>query len=111
MNARTSKKLLINKGDALKHADALSLRMCNLGKTMELAAFAADARRVLVGIDDAIFFRPEIKKTLNDSIPYFSEWKEWEDASGEVLRHLAIQIQQLNEEFTTAVYDVANALE
>lgn len=95
----------------LRKADALSLEMYHAGKTLELAAFAAEARRVLVEIDSALFCRPEIKETLGESVAGFTEWKELEDASGEVLRQLARQIERLNGEFTEAVYDMANAIE
>ena len=105
-DTRTSKK-----DAALRKADVLSLRMYHVAKTLELAAFAAEARRVLVEVDNALFCRPEIKQILGDSVAGFTEWKELEDSSGEVLRKLAQDVGQMNDEFTEACYDMANAIE
>lgn len=92
----------------LQSVDALSLRMYHLGKTLELAAFAAEARRVLSAIDQASSFRPELKKVMNEGIDAGEDWKCLEDASGEVLRQLAIQVQEINTEFTDAAYSLAS---
>lgn len=109
MKATTEKSTLAIVNSTIKHADELSLRMYHLGEILKLAAFAAESRRVLNGVDTALFCRPEIKKTLDGSIDSFSNWVEMEDSSGVVLENLARQVEQINSEFTQCVYDMALA--
>lgn len=96
---------------ALRNADALSLRMYHLGKTLELAAFAAEARRVLVEVDNVLFCRPEMKEIFDGLVPGFNEWKELDDASGEVLRQMARTVEEINSQFTENCYDMASDFE
>ncbi|MDO8713777.1 MAG: hypothetical protein Q7K13_04775 [Polynucleobacter sp.] len=96
--------------DAAKtKADVLSLKLYNLIKAVKLAAFAADMRRTLEGIDDATHFRPEMREIINEAAPYSRNWLEMEDPTSEVLLDLASQIETINSEFTETVYDLAQA--
>lgn len=108
MKAPVTRMMECQTDATLRSVDAISVRLYHLGKTLELAAFAAEARRVLSEIDQACLFRPKLKKVMDEGIDARENWKCLEDASGEVLRELANQAQEINAEFTDAAYSLAS---
>ncbi len=90
-------------------ADALSLELYNLIKIVKLAAFAADMQRTLKGINDAMYFRPEMQEIINEAVPCSNNWLDMENPTSEALAYLASQMETINSEFTETVYDLAQA--
>ena len=77
------------------NADTLALyRLTNI---IKLAAFAAESRRVLSGIDDALNNSPKASELLNKSIKARMSWSDFDDVTGDVLQDVAAQLNDLND--------------
>jgi hypothetical protein len=87
---------------ATAKADELSLKLYHLTKIVRLAAFATESRRTLQGIENALFFRPEMQEVLADAVPCFNNWAEMEDATSDVLCYAADQLEEISGGFTEA---------
>lgn len=94
---------------ATNRADDLSLKLSNLTEIVKLAAFASEARRTLEGIDAMMKYSPEIRVAVSANVATPGNWKALEDASSNVLSHVARQLESINDDFTRTVYDLANA--
>ena len=57
-------------------SDEYSLKIYHLMNVVKLAAFAAEARRVLIGIDDATHYRPEMRAAIKQSVELSRNWPE-----------------------------------
>lgn len=90
-------------------ADALSLKLFNITEIVKLAAFAAEARRILEEIENVVQFRPEMKEVISDGITESANWLEMEDASSHVLSYVARELEKINTEFTETVYALVRA--
>ena len=93
--------------EANDNDDVLSLRLFHLSKIAHLAAFAAESRRVLEGIEDATRFRPEIREAISAGVSDSEYWTDLEDTSGEVLSNLAHELEKINIDLTDTVYGLA----
>jgi hypothetical protein len=109
-NIANTKQLQRIANAAMTKADALSLTLHNLTEIVRLAAFAAESRRTLEGIKNAMHFRPEMQEVIDGAVPYASNWLEMEDTTGEVLRYTADQLEEVKSEFTESLYDLARAM-
>lgn len=79
--------------------EEISLTLYNLTEIVKLAAFAAEARRTLTGIDDTLHYREEMKEVIRDSVLNSAQWAEMEDNTGGVLDYVARQLHQVNGDF------------
>lgn len=91
-------------------ADELSLKLYHLAQIVRMAAFAAEARRTLEGIGDAMMHRPEMRETLNDAVPAMGNWNELPDPTSEVLGYIASEMDAAAAGLTGLAYDLANRL-
>lgn len=100
-----------NKGHndaATREADALSLKLYHLTEIVKLAAFSAEARRTLKGIDDATAWHPEMKGFIEDAVSASNNWLELEDAASNVLVYVAGQLEEIKLDFTQSLCDLAS---
>ena len=93
--------------EATHKADVLSLKLYHLTEIVKLAAFSAEARRTLKGIDDATFWRSEMKGFIEDAVSASNNWLELDDATSNVLAYVAGQLEEVNVDFTQNLYDLA----
>jgi hypothetical protein len=94
---------------ATSKADDLSLKLYGLTEIVKLAAFASEARRTLQGISGVMKHHPEMQAAVATSVGTSSNWEALEDVTGNVLAHLARELDAVNVEFTQAAYALANA--
>lgn len=88
--------------------NAISLKLQNLTEIIKMAAFAAEARRTLGEIQDVARLMPDFKTTLKDETSNPNAWSELEDNTADVLDYVARQLQEVNGQFTTNLYDLAD---
>jgi hypothetical protein len=88
-------------------ADAHSLRMFHMTQGLKMMAAHMEMKRTLEEIGDVLTYRPEMEKVLSACVKHHDNWREFEDVSGEVLRHMAQQLDELN----TAVVEHAYSRE
>ena len=88
---------------ATDKADDLSLQLNHLTELVKLAAFAAEARRVLSGIHDVANCQPELQKAIMKAVPASNTWQGMADTFGEVLSQVARQLDEVNANFTDCV--------
>ena len=79
--------------------DEISLTLYNITEIVKLAAFAAEARRTLEGIRNALHYREEMQEVIRDSVLNSAQWSEMEDSAGDVLDYVARQLHQVNDDF------------
>jgi len=89
--------------------DEISLTLHNLSEIVKLAAFAAEARRTLAAIDNALYFREEVQEMIRMGVSNSRQWSEMEDNTGDVLDYVARQLHQVNDDFNTNFQDLAPA--
>lgn len=94
---------------ATTHADALSMKLYNLTEIVKLAAFAAEARRTLTGIESVMHYRPEMREAITTSVPASSNWNDLPDNTGDVLHYVAGQMDDMQDDLLKGVYDLARA--
>lgn len=85
-------------------ADELSLRLYCFEQVLKQAAFAAEARRTLSEINNAIAFDPETENKLSERVEALGQWMEMEDTAGEVLRFVSCEIDIINQAFVNIIY-------
>ncbi len=69
-------------------ADQLSDQLHQIQSAIQLCAFAAEARRVLIDIDDFLVRHPCIEKKVLEAVEAHNEWINHEDTLPLVLRNL-----------------------
>jgi len=72
--------------------DTLSLKLFNLGQITQLAAFAAEARRMLKLYSSQAEHFPDFKSHIENCGDFLNNWMFFDDTSAEVLRQAAHQI-------------------
>ena len=87
-------------------ADALSLRLFHLKNMTKLAAFAAEARRTLEAFDVIAEYRPAMRSAIHAEVQYPSNWREYDDVSGDVLQRVAQQLEEVSTDMTNAMYSI-----
>lgn len=93
---------------ATAQSDEISLTLHNLTEIVKLAAFAAEARRTLAGIDNTTHYQSEMREVIRTSVSNSENWDEMEDSMGEVLTFVARQLEKVNGDFTKNLYDLAH---
>jgi len=78
-------------------ADNLSNRLQYINATVRLCGFAAEARRLLVDIDEVCNNSPDISAKLDRLIVARAEWYCHEDTLPLVLKDIARQIEAVDE--------------
>lgn len=94
---------------AISKVNDLSLKLYQLTEIVKLAAFSAEARRTLEGIENAKAFHPGMEKAIAGAVQSANNWLEMEDATGNVLVYIARELAEINDEFTQNPYDLAEA--
>ena len=92
---------------ATDKADDLSLQLNRLTDLVKLAAFAVEARRVLSDLHEAKSRQPELEKAIMKAVPASNSWLAMDDNVGEILGHVAIQLEKVNDGFTEGMYSLA----
>ena len=92
---------------ATDKADDLSLQLNRLTDLVKLAAFAVEARRVLSEIHEAKSRQPELEKAIMKAVPASNSWLAMDDNAGEILGHVAIQLEKVNTGFTESMYSLS----
>ena len=88
-------------------AEDLSFQLNRLNGLVKMAAVAAEARRVLSGIHEAGNCQPELQKAVMKAVPALNTWLGMKDVTGEVLNHVARQLDEVNASFTDSVYSLS----
>lgn len=96
--------------EATSKADDLGMRLYGLTQVVKLAAFAAEARRTLTGIEDALEWRDKVRDDLRNHIHQMTAWTETRDTASDVLEYVAGEMAQTMEEFTDLSYRLARRL-
>jgi hypothetical protein len=94
---------------ATARADALSMKLYNLTEIVKLAAFAAEARRTLTGIESVMHYRPEMREAITTSVSASSNWSDLPDNTGDVLNYVAGEMGDIQYAFLKDVHDLAQA--
>ena len=84
-------------------ADILSDQLSAIQSTIQLCAFAAEARRVLTDIDIFLTLHPSVEKTFYERVEAHNEWTCHEDTLPLVLKNVANQVK--------AAHDLLNSPE
>ncbi len=73
----------------------LSAKLQNLNATIQLCAFAAEARRVLNELASVKDVFSELGATIDRQITASNDWREYDDVSGLVMRNLSGEVQRI----------------
>jgi len=73
----------------------VSSRLHGINATLQLCAFAAEARRTLHEIDNFKLIFPDRGQELERNIETGSEWREHADSVGQVLKNISYQMDSL----------------
>jgi hypothetical protein len=92
---------------ATRKAEALSSRLDHLTEIVKLAAFAAEARRTLTAVYDVMHFIPNMKEVISNCAAPANQWSSLEDNAGGVLVYVAMELQDVNNDFLEQAYDLA----
>jgi hypothetical protein len=95
---------------ATNKADDLGMKLYGLAQVVRLAAFAAEARRTLTGIEGALEWREDVRTDLRDHIHQMTGWQDMPDTAGDALQFIASELDQAHEDFTALSYRLANRL-
>ena len=87
-------------------AEADCLALCHINNMVKLAAFACEARRVLPAINEALRYQDDARGIISDAVPAFNNWRFFEDVAGDVLQHVATQIDALSTVISERHFDV-----
>lgn len=93
--------------EANRKAEALSGRLDNLTAIVKLAAFAAEARRTLTAIYGVMPFIPNMEKAISNCASPVNQWSSLEDNAGDVLVYVAMELEDVNNDFLEHAYDLA----
>ena len=91
---------------AHQSSTADSLALYRLTNIIKLAAFAAESRRVLSGIDDALTYEPKAKEVLHNAINARMSWVDFDDVTGDVLQDVAMQLDMLNDAMSNRPFEL-----
>ena len=78
-------------------ADKLSDQLNAIQATIQLCAFAAEARRTLTDIDNFLTRHPSIEKKFFDLIEAHNEWTCHDDTLPLVLKNVSNQVNAAND--------------
>lgn len=90
-------------------ADQLGMKLYGLTQVVKLAAFAAECRKALVSIEDALEHRPKVKEDLRNHA-HMTNWMETPDPTGEALAAAAIEMERASGDFADLVYKLSYRL-
>ncbi|MDD0812971.1 hypothetical protein PSQ20_21730 [Curvibacter sp. RS43] len=89
--------------------EGAAYRLTAVTQQLKLLAFAVEARRTLESIRSLANLMPEIEKTLSEGTPAWRNWDDFEDVSGEALRSLAFDTDELQTIVDQAATDIRTA--
>lgn len=72
-----------------------SLELMEMRNVLVLAAFAAEARRVLDGIELAGQYRPELGQQLSELVEARRQWTMYDDTLPQVLSSMAERLESM----------------
>ena len=73
----------------------LSAQLFEIKATIQLCAFAAEARRVLEDLSATKNVFSDLRTTIDSQITASNDWQLYDDTSGLVLRNLSIEVQRI----------------
>lgn len=89
-------------------AEVDGLALHHIKNVVLLAAFACEARRTLEGMTDALTYHAEARASVEELVTASSNWSCFEDVTGDVLRHVASQIDDLSAVMTGRAFGSAD---
>lgn len=92
------------------NADNLHCKAWGLAQVVKLAAFAAEARRTLTGIEDALTHRPKVRDDLRNHVFQMAAWSEMHDPTGDALTYVAGEMEVIAGSLCNLTYSMASRL-
>ena len=77
---------------------------------LRVCAFAAEARRTLTDIEDALVYRDKAREDLRSHVYAMTNWAELRDTSGDALEFVAQEMAAAMEESVDLIYGLASQL-
>ena len=74
---------------------SVDLELMEIENIIRLAAFAAEARRILNGMDSVMQHFPEVKQHINQMVDYSGMWSCHEETTASVLADVAHRLSKL----------------
>ena len=96
--------------EATAKADKISMRAYGLAQVLKVCAFAAEARRTLTDIEDALVYRDKAREDLRNHVHAMTNWAELRDTSGDALEFVAQEMAAAMEESVDLIYGLASQL-
>ena len=96
--------------EATAKADRISMRAYGLAQVLRVFAFAAEARRTLTDIEDALVYRDKAREDLRNHVHAMTNWAELRDTSGDALEFVAQEMASAMEESVDLIYGLASRL-
>lgn len=96
--------------EATAKADRISMRAYGLAQVLKVCAFAAEARRTLTDIEDALVYRDKAREDLRNHVYAMTNWAELRDTSGDALEFVAQEMAAAMEESVDLIYGLASRL-
>ena len=112
--AATHKEALRQALDLVREYQAVTTKMIDLHATahvLNLAAFAVDARRILVAVDFAVKMQPEIEGPLTQWVDARRNWAAFDDAVPYVLKGIAATTEAVGEDVTILTVQSAKLID
>ena len=94
---------------ALDAAETDSLALYHIKNVVLLAAFACEARRTLKSTSNALQYHAEARSSVEELVRAPNNWGEFENVAGDVLQHVASQIDGLSTVIGRRPFDVGRA--
>lgn len=96
--------------EATAKANRISMRAYGLAQVLKVCAFAAEARRTLTDIEDALAHRDKVREDLRNHVAYMTNWAELRDTSGDALEFVAQEMAAAMGESVDLIYGLASRL-
>ena len=90
-------------------AEALHLRAYHAINVLKLVALTSETKRVLLDIETALEFRPELREKLRQNVRHMTGWLEQQDPTSEVLDHLALELEETSSGLPDLAFDRSEA--
>lgn len=90
-------------------ADELAMKLYGLTQVVKLAAFAAECRKALTSIEDALEYRPKVKEDLRNHA-HMVAWMETPDPTGDALTYVADEMERASSGFSGLAYKLSYRL-
>lgn len=96
--------------EATSKADEICSKVYGLSAILKVCAFAAEARRTLDEIEDALAWRVKVRDDLRAHVNHMTNWQAMTDASGDALQFIAQEMERATDESANLSYRLAGLL-